>query len=588
MDATRANELPLEQHGPDASKADSVKDWQSDRLAVMLTSLKDQLQAAIDAREAKGLHTEQLPGLAYMGLQTLESVAKNPTERNQLADFLDKELVSSVPRHAEAIQAGTYGKEDFFKEPGIPLAMAAYGASSTASLPQYMGLSAGACAPGSDLEHICDRASALISKGYIGEAELGKLKIAVLDSDAIRERASSALYDVSRAAGLPDALPRQENRGESEFDIKSDQIVVSKQQSVQHMFPGHAPDKAVVDVFSHELGHFLAKDNLLATVAKGVEAIEQQGGKEGELARQFINPPDKYVQPGSHPVYFFEDSTGASGILGRQLGLEAKPWASAAGEMYGDLMAVAAEKAQYGSKAGIDFANELAAQRDAHSADFLQGVQKGAPTLAEHRREAPLYGETHHTTAALDHFRDAIKEGRLDAVHTPQQLNALIGESIAKGLIQEYAHIRTAELNLHHEQGGKMVPGLPEGVASSALLLGELKNQINPMPGAAKFVVSAEQYDKLPLEAQMGAIAIKNEQGEKQTLHISSQAPDGVGTESVKKNGIADLQSSARESAEKHLSQLPSDMRQAPAVAEQKAARAESAQASAAQAEMAH
>jgi hypothetical protein len=398
----------------------------------------------------------------------------------------------------------------------------------------------------------------LVEKGYISGRELDKMEMAILDKESVRERAGHALHEISRAAGIPFSLPKPSNIESSAYDSATEKVYISKQES-KLVFPSHDTATATAEVFSHELGHFLSRGKLLAVVDHGVKALEQQGGKEGALASQFIKVPEKYLKTNSPDFSSLHDSTGATGIIGRSLGEggSGATWAGAAAEMYGDCMAIAAEKAVHGNEAAIKFGNEFSVRRDQLNQEFIGKAMQAAGAME--KLQGPFYGETHHTTAAVDHFVAAIKDGRLDAVRSPGQLDALIGESIAKGLVEEYTKVRVAELNLHQVKDGVAVPGLPDGISEEAVLLAELKHNVNHAPGQPKIIVPDEMLKDLPEGTAVNKLTVIDNAGKPQTLNIADKVPSGVTAKLEPHTGILGLKEATAESEKQHLSQLPAD-----------------------------
>jgi hypothetical protein len=572
MDANRAKEQPLEYHGDDVSKPDSVKDWHADRLALAIHTLEIRILDEIAERKAKGLATERDVNVAFESLKTLKSLTAKPHERAELATLVE----SIIPQdRSEPPREG--------KAAGPELAAAAFIASVNAHRPTYLGFNTESCQSGSPLEQACNRAHALVEKGYIDSRDLMKLEVAVLDRESHRERAGSALYRLSVAAGMPFSYTvNPVNHGESSFSLDTNLVTVGKQQSLL-VFPNHDIATAAAEVFAHEFGHYLSRHKLLEMVDTGVQALESRGGIEGIQARQFIDVPDPYLKVGQSDPETFNDNTGRSGFIGRDIGQrgDRATWVQAAGEMYGDCLMIVSEKAMHGNDAAIKLAHELIVRRDQMHGQFLSDAQ--LVDSAGKALHGPFYGAIHHTSEALETLIDAIKDGRLDVVSTPKQLDALIGEAMAKGLIAEYTQVRTAELNLWHLRDGAAVPGLPASISKEAMLLAELKSNLNDGPGRPKFIIPNELIEKLPEGASTTKMTVINNDGNYETLTFSSMAPVGTavpeGEASLTKNsGIEGLKQSVAQNAEEHLKELPHDPGKPlePALGEQQADKAES------------
>lgn len=563
MDANRAKERPLEYHGPNGPAPESVKDWHSDRLATAILSLENRLKETIAERHGKGLGNDNDDEKAAKGLENLRKAAASPSDRAELANLLEKEVQNQGGASQYGIMAspsGAYAEK--LQAAGGPLALAAFQASVSAHAVSYYGLNSETCQKGSTLELACNRAHALVSKGYIDGADLDKLEVAMLDKESARERAGHALHQISSAAGLPFYIDEPTNDGSSVFNQDTHRVTVSKQQS-HAMLPSREASSATTAVFSHELGHFLTKDKLLEVVDKGVQAIENQGGPDAVLARRFIDVPEKYLKGEQRQPEKFNDQTGESGLIGRHIGEggNGATWVGAASEMYGDCLAIAAVKAEHGNEAALTLAHEFGARRDQHHQEYLtaaQGVANGAKNI-----DVPFYGATHHTTAAVDQFIGAIKDGRLDAVKTPGQLDALIGEAVAKGLIAEYSQVRGAELNLWQVKDGVAVPGLPEGISKESLLIAELKTNLNRDPGHPKLIVPAEMLDRLPDDAKVSKLNVRDNEGNFQTLNISNVPPSGIvmpeNASKLQNSGIEGLKKDVAQNEAEHVKELGRD-----------------------------
>jgi hypothetical protein len=190
------------------------------------------------------------------------------------------------------------------------------------------------------------------------------------------------------------------------------------------------------------------------------------------------------------------------------------------------------ENAVSGKVAALDSAHKLASVRDLEQLDALaqatEQLREGtAPTLVR-------FGEEHHTSAAVRDFAERIKNGDLDKVQTPQQLDKLMGESIVRGLVQEYTSVRGAELNIHHIENGKAVPGPPAGVDLKSVLAAEMNSKLEHVPGMPTYLLSEKPAGANGASAV--ALEVEGRAGESgQNLWLTTKAPEGVSPAKVEK-----------------------------------------------------
>lgn len=529
MNLTRADERPLEAHGDALPLPGSVSDWQADRLAKSLSRIEEIFTAALNEQHRRTPSTGE--GLLQVQA-TISDLAlaakKDPAVRHDVLEvsenFIDKvDKVNLGKVIAEGTDTAMLG------------AAIAYLAHTEFAASTFYGISQDACHSEAKLEQMCERAHALVKAGYIGERELEGVQVSVADTHSVKARAAEVFARLATTNGL--GLPTRTEPDQSFFKDDDAKLPASQQTT-----PGqHSPPTINISVdesahwggsggaFSHELGHWLARDKSPELLTAGVAAVKAAGGAEAAHVEQFIKPADMTAKNLDYTA------TAKGGILTQELRLDSSDkgvvsvsWYKSIKEMQGDLMAVATENAMYGKEAAIHRAETAAAFRDK---ERLTHLESGSELLVRGKdANTWRFSEEHHTSAALRDFAEKVRSGELDKVHTPAQLDKLMGESLVRGLVDEYTQVRSAELNIQHVENGQIMPGPPAGVDLKSVLVAEMSNTLHHAHGQPTVLLTEEQTHSLPANAKPLALDIPGQGPDSAStrMYLSTVAPEGM------------------------------------------------------------
>lgn len=514
MNLTRAKEKPLESHGETNPTPGSIRDWQSDRLAQSLVKMESLFATAFEEQRKHMPGTAEGLIQAQAALSDIARVAKNdPVARRGLVEA-SEEFVKKI----EGADLPAMIKEG--RDPQILATLGAslaYVANAEFSKSTFYGISENACKLEAKLTQMCERAHALVKSGYIGARELEGVQVALADSQSVKSRAAGAFASISRNNGLRGQETGQEAQ-HSYFKDDFAKIIGGPSENKPSIYVnadqasvmGGTRNEAIGRVFSHELGHWLTRDKSPEILAAGVAAIKAEGGPTAAYLDQFIKPADLSAKT------LDMAATSHGGILTQEIrplalesGAVAVSWFKAAKEMQGDIMAVAAENAIGGKAAALAKAEDIASFRDkerlgdlAEVSKLLGNTPEAAKLVADGLDPSKVrFAEEHFTSHAVRDFADKIRGGELDAVKTPAQLDKLMGESVVTGLLSQYTQVRGAELNVHHVENGKIVPGPPAGVDLKSILVAEMANNLQHRAGQPTVLLTAEQAQALPKAA---------------------------------------------------------------------------------------
>jgi hypothetical protein len=536
MNLTRANERPLEARGDGNPLPGSVKDWQSDRLAAALVKMEQVFEQAF----VEQLKTAPVPSDAVEALRATisdmkEAGAHDPKAAKELAEGAER-FLSSYAVNQLLPQVARDGADT-----ELVAGVLAQVANREFAENTFYGVSQDACSRDVRLETMCDRAHALVKAGFIGEKELEGVRVSLSDPDSAKARAAESFVGIARAAGI------QMTEGETEVSSSvfvddlsklglaktAPTIYVDKTESAEFLKSDQA---ATAKVFSHELGHWLGRDKIPEVLAAGVESMKAAGGQEAAVAAAFFKPGDlsrekldTLAHPGGgvavQPIKSFVDEKG---------NVQSLSWTRTVKEMQGDLLSLAVEHVVSGKAAALASADTLISERQLRHLDVLQVATEQLKNGQDPRHVR--FGDEHNTSAAVAHFAERIKAGDLDRVTTPQQLDKLMGESIARGLVAEYSAARGAELNIHHVENGRAVPGVPPGVDLKAVLAAEMNSGLSHVPGTPTFLLT----EKPPAAAFNNAPGVALEVGKldgsgpTQSFWLTTKAP-GVAVPEISK-----------------------------------------------------
>lgn len=526
MNLTRAAERPLEFRGPPDPTPGSVKDWQSDRLAEALLKVEQVFEQAI----VEQIKTAPVPSAVYNQLQSTFEDMKKAGSRDPLAA---KELTDSALRFLASYEVSQVLPQVIRDGADTELIAGQIAAVANREFAQnaFYGVSQNACSNSTRLEAMCDRAHALVKAGYIGEKELEGVRISLSDPESARARAAESFAGIARTAGLTNLEGATEVSRSlfvddlSKFGMSRSEptIYVDKTEAAGFLTSDPA---ATAKVFSHELGHWLGRDKIPEVLGAGIDAMKAAGGQDAATAAAFFRPGDldrdklsTLTQPGG-------------GLPAQELQVlqftDAKPvslsWTRTVKEMQGDLMALAIENVVSGKAAALETADRLIAEREVRHLDVLalgtEQLKNGA------NPKQVRFGDEHNTAEAVKDFAARIKAGDLDKVQTPQQLDKLMGESIVRGLVKEYTAVRGAELNIHHVENGRAVPGLPPGVDLKAVLAAEMNSGFQHIPGTPSFLLSEKPAPALFNNAHGVPLEVGGRDGSpSQSMWLTTKAP---------------------------------------------------------------
>jgi len=536
MNLSRANEKPIEQHGDSAESAGGVKDWQVDRLATALVRLEDLFNQAIAEQERH----------SPVGADVVLSVKSTMNDLRQVA-MQDPQSLRTIAAHAEALVADSErGKvANYFgegAEKNTAVATLALAANAEFAKSTFYGISKDACGADIRLERMCQRAHALVRAGYVGEKELVGIEVAITENSSSNAKAAETFHTLARQAS-PTALRAVVDEKASQVDqlsmFKDDlskvlplpanqpTITVNADQSRESLADRPEP---TVDMFSHEIGHWLARDKAPAMLAAGVDMVKSSGGPDATLVVKFFPPadlePQRLSMLAEQKGGVLQQEIRSMELLGRNIPVS---WLATAKEMQGDLMAIAAENAEFGKSAALVQANVLLGMRDNERVGHLATLTAELRT-GETKPDQIRFTEEHYTSAAIRDFTDKVREGALDKVHTPEQLDRLMGESVVRGLMEQYTQARSAELNVHHLENGRVVPGPPAGIDMKDILVAEMARKMQHSIGQPTVLLTDEQARRLPQEAQIAELNLSGWQADGQDVryHLSTMAPKGI------------------------------------------------------------
>jgi hypothetical protein len=529
MNLTRVAELPLETRGPAEPVPGGVKDWQSDRLAAALVRVEQVFDLAI----AEQQKAASVPTQVHVELKSTLSDMQKAGAHNSRAAW---ELTESAERFLNSFQVQK-ALPEMIKDGDTSYIAAhvAQAANAEFAKSSFYGVSQDACSQSARLEAMCDRAHALVKAGYIGEKVREGVLGALADPTSAKARAAEAFTGIAKAAGFPSANNALEDMPSQFVDDASKlgpgrspttpTIYVDSEQAKE--FAGKTDPAAAAKVFSHELGHWLARDKTPEVLAAGIEGVKAAGGKDAAYVSAFFKQED--LTPERLDSYTHE----GGGLLMQELLVVPAPggklvsasWTYQVGEMQGDLLGLAVENVISGKAAAVESAHALAAVRDAGHVDRLSG--ETSRLLQGEDPHIVRFGAQHHTSAAVRDFADRIQAGDLDKVHTPQQLDKLMGESIVRGLIQEYTAVRGAELNIHHVENGRAIPGVPPGVDLKAVLAAEMNSGFKHIPGEPTFLLAEKPAPALFKNAPGVALEVGGMDGgaPPQSFWLTTKAP---------------------------------------------------------------
>ena len=540
MKLARAKEQPLEYHGDQSTPPGSVRDWQVDRLVSNLAKIQEVFDQAV-AAQSKVAPVSQESVMAFQaGLQEITSAAK--IDDRTLADLTatTDRIVSTLD--SPFAKTVIFGEQES-AEAVMKVEMLAHKEFGTST---FYGISQDACNANVKLERLCERAHALVAAGYVGEKELEGVRVAVTDVHSIKARASEMFYSSAVRLGMsPKDFPPLQEESYSYFSQRlvgdKDPIIKVNVNEAKNSNGRHADP--VVATFTHEVGHWLARDKTEEMVRAGIDAIRASNGPNAQHLDKFF-PAEDLANTNSrvHP-------TDEGGILTQELRPNSilgpafkgsTSWTALAGEMQGDLMALVGDKAEFGNKAALFHAAELISHRSNEAISGLERIGADAATVVGQGMEANIrFGEEHNTTAALVHFAEKIRSGELDKVQTPEQLDRLMGESIVHGLVEQYVQVRSAELNIHHLEDGKVVPGLPPGVDIRDVLAAEQSSiDFRYNAGEPTILLTEAQASNLPEGAARAELDLPGKDaGETgQRFVLADQAPEGINMPEISKD----------------------------------------------------
>jgi hypothetical protein len=528
MNLSRANEKPIEWHGDARIPAGGVQDWQADRLAVALGKLESIFNAALAEQQRQGPVSAEVALQIQATVSDLGKAAHAGRESFHSVLTTTERLVGRLEFEGAPQQLKAGSSTEHIVGQLAQLANQEFATST------FYGISEGACQDEARLQRMCERAHALVAAGYVGEKELEGVRVAVTDTTSIQARAAGAFHRIAETADLllpvkysEDSRSYFRDNGEKFGGSASvPTITISKDESRE--FGGKAPEPEV-GTFSHEIGHWLARDKTGEILSAGVDAVRDVGGPDASHLDQFY--PKSDLSQKSLSVIALQDG----GILTQSMRFHEVSgtsvpvsWLKMVYEMEGDLMQIAAENAEFGRGAALVLGSTVADFRDKERLTDLAGATEELQSGVDPTKVR--FAEEHFTSAAVRDFTDKVREGRLDQVHTPEQLDKLIGESIVRGLMSEYVQVRSAELNIHHIENGTVVPGPPPGVDMKDLLVAEMAHKVINVPGHPTLVLTAEDLKRWPEAVNAESLNLpgpgQGATGEK--VYLSQLAPEGV------------------------------------------------------------
>jgi len=520
MDTLRANEKLVEVHGPSAEVSGGVKDWQADRLAQSLAKMDALFSQALALQEKQGPVSADLAHQVTTTMTDLRTIAGHDAQSMQVIRGYADRFNDS----AESLKLAENSK--------APVAALALLARNEFVRNDYYGVSADACGSAPALERLCERSRAIVGAGYIHERDLDGVRVAVTSLESANASVAKS-FQVLAEKSYGSFLPTASVESESYFapDPAAPRIVINENQS-----KGIRPDRPepVVDTFSHEIGHWLNRDKSATLLQAGAEQLRAAGGANAVavdklLPRESLTP-DNLLKEGR-------------GIIGQEMwrvsdGTSVR-WLHMVKEMQGDIMSIAAEHAEFGRPAALALSANIVAMRDKERLDGLQ-----ADTIA--LRQGPedvrgvRFAEEHHTSTAVREFAARIQAGDLDKVRTPEQFDRLMGETLASAVVKQYEQVRTAELNVHHIENGKVVPGLPAGVDMKDVLAAEIAANLRHPAGTPTVLITAEESKRLPPDAQVAALNVAGRlpSGDEAKFQLSTRAPEGLSMPVVQKGTV--------------------------------------------------
>lgn len=528
MNLTRAAERPLESRGPTDPLPGSVKDWQSDRLAEALLKVEQVFNQAISEQ----LKTAPVPSAVMGQVQaTLADMKQAGSHDPRVAS----ELTNSAERFLASFEVNQVLPQIVRDGADTELIAGQIAAVANREFAQnaFYGVSQDACSNSARLEAMCERAHALVKAGYIGEKELEGVRVSLSDPDSARMKAADSFAGIARAAGLAGVTGDTEVSRSLFIDDLSKigdgrprsepTIYIDKNEAAGFLSRDPA---ATAKVFSHELGHWLGRDKVPEVLAAGIEAMKSAGGQDAATAAAFFKPGDisrEKLDTLAHP---------GGGIPTQEIQVLQFPkdqtvsvsWTRTVKEMQGDLMALAIENAVSGKAAALATADKLVSERETRHLDVLaMGTEQLKSGV---NPQQVRFGDEHNTAEAVKDFAARIKAGDLDKVQTPQQLDKLMGESIVRGLVKEYTAVRGAELNIHHVENGRAVPGLPAGVELNAVLAAEMNSGLKHVPGTPTFLLEEKPAPAAFNNAPGVAIELPGRDGgPSQSMWLTTKAP---------------------------------------------------------------
>jgi len=508
MDALRANEKLIELHGEGAESAGGVKDWQADRLASSLARIEDLFDQALAFQKSNGPVGDDVAQKVQAALADVRTIAG----RDEKSLTTLREYSGRFVAAAQDLKVSSY--------PQGPVTALANLLSQEFAQSDYHSLSKAECTMDANAERLSQRAHAMVRAGYIQEQDLQGVEVAVTALQSANALASERFHALAESVSgveqfkpaLPDTSVFQGGYGSSKINVHEDEAILSI---------GNRPEP-VVEVFSHELGHWLARNKSASMLQEGARNIVALGGAEAALVEKLLPidtlTPERLADPRS--------------ILGQEIGQgsgRSISGLSLVHEMQADILSIAAEHAEFGKAAALATAYELINFR---RVEQISGLAEHTELL----REGPVdareirFTSAHHTTLAVQEFAARVEAGDLDKVKTPAQFDKLVGETVTLALVKEYAQSRAAELNVHHIEDGRVVPGLPPELSMVDVLAAEMLTNLRHPVGAPTILVTAEESKRLPPDAQLAELNVlgRISGGDLAVFHLSTKAPDGV------------------------------------------------------------
>lgn len=534
MNLSRENEKLLEVHGDAEATPGSVFDWRADRLGWNLARMDEVFSKAYEEQ-------------AKTGPVQVEGVLQLQATLNELRAAIGRDdhtvdgLITTTDRVLARFDQSEATRFSIPGEPDKPLARAVVDAQAEFGTSTFYGVSTDACNAETKLEKFCERAHALVAAGYVGEKELEGVKVALTDMSSLKARTAFALSDAAFKLGAESAMPPSKEETFSYFSdtkrdiagnvVGSDPRIIVSADEARVSSPGNP--EAAAQTFAHEAGHFLKRDKAADMLQAGVAAAKEAGDLDPKMLDKFF--PEADLKGASRLLSLIAIDKG--GLLAQPLrqvpGTSVSiSWQKAVQEMQGDLMEIASEKALNGNAAALRHADSIIAFRDDERLSDLAADSRLLAN-ANANPETLKFAEEHYTAAAVENFKEKIRTGELDKVNTPEQLDKLMGESIVRGLLQEYTQVRAAELNIHHIEDGKAVKGLPDGLTLADFLAAEMSSDLRHVPGQPTLLLSEEQARALPDDAKAVQLSIGRDGEPNSAVYLTSQAPEGVSMPSV-------------------------------------------------------